>query len=260
MSAACLLAGLFPPVAPHQIWNEKIPWQPIPIWEEPYDFVQVTINESVCPKFHREMMKAVNAGNVYTSQYEEILKYLNSKSGMSVDILSDVYEYYDTFNLQLANGYKNLPPWVAQYFPKLTALHSAFMSIFTAATPQQTKLLAGPKLADYAAVLREKTKSGNSGLKIYMEAVHETTLNGLLPAFGFIKPFAVDTSAMFLIEMFESPSPGKYALRLVYYKNSTVDRPEILKMENCNDPCPLEHILKLMDRQIPDNWNEECQI
>ena len=49
MSAACLLAGLYPP-AGYQLWNPVILWQPIPIWEDPFDVAEV-LNKGIYFEF-----------------------------------------------------------------------------------------------------------------------------------------------------------------------------------------------------------------
>jgi hypothetical protein len=60
-------------------------------------------------------------------------------------------------------------------------------------------------MANYAQILRSKRDGKKEGWKLYLESAHETTINSLMPAYGFMEPFFVDTSALLLLELHEKP-------------------------------------------------------
>ncbi|KAL1131448.1 hypothetical protein AAG570_011065 [Ranatra chinensis] len=78
-SAACFLAGLYPPQG-YQLWNSFIPWQPIPIWQEPFDIAEVS------PAL-RNITKMLNSKADGSMKPAERLVYLEAAHDITIQAL-----------------------------------------------------------------------------------------------------------------------------------------------------------------------------
>lgn len=86
MSAAAVLAGLFPPTA-DQVWNENINWQPIPIHTIPANSDYILNAKRKCAR-HEILMKEHRNRPEYKAWHEKynwLYQYVAEKSGISLD-------------------------------------------------------------------------------------------------------------------------------------------------------------------------------
>lgn len=107
VSAMCNLAGLYPPTG-DQVWNNKIPWQPIPVHTVPAsdDWVLGASLPS-CPIYDKAFANVFASPDVQTviNQYQSQIKNALRKAGLSLnlsswDSLQDVLLLGDTLFIE----------------------------------------------------------------------------------------------------------------------------------------------------------------
>lgn len=121
MSAACSLAGLYPPKK-EQIWNENLQWQPIPIHTRPVSIDgMVAADDRHCKKYDRlyqELMKSENSINFFKSK-SSIFEYVSNHTGESKRTFLDITNFHDTLFIE-QNYNLTLPNWTKKVFPHKT--------------------------------------------------------------------------------------------------------------------------------------------
>ena len=85
MSALSNLAGLFPPQG-DQVWDEELPWQPIPVHTVPQDEDYLLSSHAHCPRFE-ELQKDIESGewmrDIYTSN-RDLFEYVSLNAGENI--------------------------------------------------------------------------------------------------------------------------------------------------------------------------------
>ncbi|CAG9860167.1 unnamed protein product [Phyllotreta striolata] len=256
MSAASNLAGLFPPRG-EQVWTKSIPWQPIPIHTTPYEEDPVLAVGKPCPK-HAELMAKFKEQEEYRSYFEKMrpaIDYILKKSGETSDEMAEII--HDTLFVE---SYFDLPlpKWTNRVFPNITWSLMSYAMRLPIATPQLTRLKAGP-VVDYITSFFEKvTKNPEESQKFLMLSAHDITLVYLLQALGLYDGSWPEYASSVNFEL-HSTGVGEDEKYLdIYFKNSTVYQK--LTLEKCGAQCEFSEFTRLIDdvRMSPENWQKEC--
>lgn len=101
MSAASLLAGMFPP-SKYELWNENIAWQPIPIHTIPSDMDYVLAAGKRCDRFDFLLEKHFNKPefNAWRLKYKWLYELVEKKSGLSMNSFKRIICIHDTLMVQ----------------------------------------------------------------------------------------------------------------------------------------------------------------
>lgn len=95
MSALANLAGLFPPTD-NEIWNENIPWQPIPIRTGPLI--------KKCPQFNaiyeKNIQETPEIQQIFTKYADDFLHWTR-ESGKNITTFDHVKALYKTLQMEL---------------------------------------------------------------------------------------------------------------------------------------------------------------
>ncbi|KAL1131447.1 hypothetical protein AAG570_011064 [Ranatra chinensis] len=215
MSAACFLAGLFPPQG-YQLWNPKIPWQPIPIWEEPFDVSDYLQLVRVCPSYAVEMVKATKELNdQLLDANRDLLDYLSVNSGINITTIGEIHSIWDALTMQFENGYK-LPSWAKSVYPdKMAPLYAEMFYSAVGGTPKMIRLTGGPVIRNVSNMLNSKAAGSMkpAGRLVYLEAAHDFTLQALLAALGITNKMLINTSASMAFEL-HKPRLAEYHVQV----------------------------------------------
>nr|XP_014285495.1 lysosomal acid phosphatase-like [Halyomorpha halys] len=256
MSAACLLAGLYPP-AGYQLWNPAILWQPIPIWEELFDVAELAERPGQCPRYAAEQKKAITELNRHSGRYKKLFSYLSKHMGKKITHITSIIDVWDVLQLQMENGYK-LPQWTKSVFPeKIARLYAISFNTVVSGTPEMIRLTAGPvmKMVNQQLVKKASGKMKPDRL-LFIEAAHDTTLQALLSSLGYEDPFPIETSAFMVFELHESTEG--HTVQVLYYNSSAHIIPNVLDPPNCRKPCSLTAFSKFVNSIAPADWEAEC--
>lgn len=104
-SALANLAGMFPPTD-DEIWNDNIPWQPIPVHTVPKANDYVIFGLKNCNyenAYEKYVTNRPEVQQVY-HEYADKFQFWSEKSGKSIATLNDVYKLYSTLNIESLHG------------------------------------------------------------------------------------------------------------------------------------------------------------
>lgn len=105
MSAQACLASLFRPFG-NQVWNEHIPWQPVPVHSLPRTEDPYLSSEKRCDRFDYVMLQFMNttAYTNYFTKNKELISYLEKHSGMDLQTITGMILLYDVLWVQQLKG------------------------------------------------------------------------------------------------------------------------------------------------------------
>lgn len=113
MSAQLYTAGLYPPTE-DEIWNENLPWAPVPTYmAEEYLFRSDISN--ISPVYAREIKEAMNE-HMEEFTKNSISEMISFNSGIKLENYLDFTYLYDTLAVEDSLGLK-LPEWVDGIYP-----------------------------------------------------------------------------------------------------------------------------------------------
>lgn len=97
-SASLVLAGLFPPQS-HQVWNQDLPWQPIPVYSIPVNSDYLIKAENVCPQYEKLRNEHEKSAEIQAiiERNHELFEYLEKNSGQKIRNLEQIKDLHGTF-------------------------------------------------------------------------------------------------------------------------------------------------------------------
>lgn len=209
MSAAACMAGLFPP-SDNQIWNSKLNWQPVPVFNKQHKrehfnwkfhkFREFQIHteprhedvslapEKQCDRYEYEMIEYTNSSE-YKSIFEKnklLIKYLEENSGEMLHSLKSVFSLYDQLYIEQLKG-KHLPLWAKKVLEKESGFEDLanFVSTIFTRTSKFKQLRAGFLAKEILDRSRQKMLSKLSpDRSMWMYFAHSSTINDMLNSLG----------------------------------------------------------------------------
>lgn len=105
MSAQVGLAAIFPPNN-HEIWNDNLLWQPVPIHALPRTDDHLLASEKRCDHFDYVMLQYMNttAYTDYFTKHKQLVSYLEKHSGMELNTLTGMILLYDALYVAQLKG------------------------------------------------------------------------------------------------------------------------------------------------------------
>lgn len=106
MSVESNLAGLFPPNG-HQIWNNNIKWQPIPIHTIPEALDAVLAAKKPCNRYNQALQEYQHSPEFQAllKKYKPLFQYLEEKSGAPIKTLDQAQYLYNTLWIEQLKNY-----------------------------------------------------------------------------------------------------------------------------------------------------------
>lgn len=100
-SASLVLAGLFPPQN-HQVWNEELPWQPIPVYIIPKPRDYLIIAEEICPRFEKALKDYQQTPKVQEllETNRELFEYLEMHAGQPIRNIEQLKDLHGTLEVE----------------------------------------------------------------------------------------------------------------------------------------------------------------
>ncbi|CAG5136630.1 unnamed protein product [Candidula unifasciata] len=255
MSAYCNLAGLFPPQG-DQLWNENIPWQPIPVQTKPIAEDNKLAEGASCPRYNQLYQEVLNSSAVKKEEQDnkDFYRMVEEKTGVKQESISDIWQIIDTLVCEQAHNL-TWNDWVTpDVWKKLESLKPLGFDI-QYATPEMIKLKGGPLLKEIIGNMEASNLSDTTKPKFYMYSAHDTTVSSLL---GAMKVFDSQQPIYRALVIVELHSVNNDTDVRVFYKNDTDREAYELTVPGCGSPCTLEKFREVTAENIPSNWTEEC--
>lgn len=260
MSAQSNLAGFYPPQS-KDVWNDEIPWQPIPIHTIPEKLDMVLAAKKSCPVYEYELKKLYKSEEfkTYDKKIADIYKYLTTHSGKSVKSLQSVQNIYSCLHIEELYNL-SLPEWTREVYPDKLLPISALSFAVKTYTPLLARLKSGPLLKEILMHFKNKTlKKLEPNRNYWVYSGHDTTVANMLNTLGVFKLMGYHNPPFRATVLFELRSYSDGYRVQVFYKNTTAE-PEPLNLPGCGPSCPLDKMFEIYKGVIPVSWEKECAL
>lgn len=254
-SAALVLAGMFPPQQDYEIWNEDLPWQPIPI----HINTKITDTDSMnialfgsCKNLN--WIKTDEAYTKLKEHYSWIIDFLCEMTNQSSSAVSAMSISSALVNLKEYPGSE--PDWANEtvmeaardYYWDIHAMVNSYHGI--------VRLSGGWILEDIINEMKYYTSHGSSR-KFVGYSLHVDNQNSLLISLNnesYPKQWP-PMGGFMAIELHSIDS--QYIVKAYYWYKSYSD-PIQVNITDCDDPCTLEKFEARSRDYHVDNWGVEC--
>jgi len=262
MSAYSLLAGLYEP-RDYQVWNSDLKWQPIPVHttEAAHDFLFFS---NPCPRLLqlREQVRKTDEFKAKNDEFKELFKVLDTHSGYTDVSLDTLWTIADVIFIEKNNNL-TLPKWAEDNYDLIVGsggLGFYFDFRFT----EIGKLVSGGILKDMRKNIMNRVSNKNSSSELHLYSGHDTYVAGLMKLLDITPdinqpPFA--SSVTLELRRTLTDTPDYYVQ--VFLKNNTVTEPiyyRNMKINGCDELCPLDKFLKLTETLTVDDFPKACRI
>ncbi|KAG5669051.1 hypothetical protein PVAND_016952 [Polypedilum vanderplanki] len=260
MSAQSFLAGFMPPLD-----NKNplpIPWQPIPIYTIPRNIDDLIAQKRYCPKYnevYNELMKSEEIKKLDETN-QPLYRILSVNTGENISNLLQVELLHNTLEAEKVAGW-NLPDFLEGIFPQKTLpIAEKYLRLITE-TPFMKRIKAGPLTSEIIENMFNKRNNLPTEKSINIYSAHDVTLVNLMNSMNFLdqttnKP---DFSSALAIELHSSYSSVDMDVKIYYYFNSDDKYPKVIKIKDCEDPCPLNTFRKVMNHLIVNDFEKLCE-
>lgn len=258
MSVESNLAGFYPPVG-KDVWNEKIPWQAIPVHTAPEKQDDILAAKKSCPVYDYELKKLYKSDEfkAIDKQNSVIYEYLTKNAGKTINSLQSVQNIYSCLHIEEINNLL-LPEWTREVYPDKLYPISALSFAVKAYTPLLARLKTGPLLKEILTHFKDKTMNKISQ-NYWVYSAHDTTVANVLNTLGVLKTIGYHNPPFAATVLFELRQYGKDYRVQVFYKNSTAN-PAPLDLPGCGTSCPLDKMFEVYKEVLPVNWDDECAL
>lgn len=261
MSAATLLAGLYPPKT-FQMWNPSINWQPIPVYSTTLDKSFIALYPSVCPRFWKEQNHSKANFGDKNPNYTNLFNILTKYTGKTVESISDMYDIWDALTAQYWNN-MDLPDWTKGIYPdQMAEPLSQLFKMKTIGTSTMSRLLIGPFLNSLINYMSEKINGTfEPNRKMLYHSSHDFMLFGLLNAFGFTNTGIINPSATLIIELHYDNKEESYYVKVLLMKGTwESSEPVEIEIPNCGSPCGFDTFVSTVKKYLVSDWDKECEL
>ncbi|XP_069068016.1 testicular acid phosphatase homolog isoform X2 [Pleurodeles waltl] len=264
MSAEANLAGMYPPTG-EQIWNPKIPWQPIPVHTVPLSEEQLLrFPLENCPRFKELVKETLNSAQFQTliEPYQDFIKKVSSDTGYPVDSLISKGKLWVLYDTLLCEGIHKLtlPTWATPDVRATLLKVSQILvkALFGFYKHEEKSRLQGGGLVD--AILKNFTDfvTTPTKSKMIIYSAHDTTLLALQIALNVFNDQLPPYAACHIFELHQEDN-GQYSIDM-FYRNHTGTNPHALLLPGCETPCTLQRFSDLVSPIIVKDWKKECGI
>nr|XP_056712957.1 prostatic acid phosphatase-like [Euleptes europaea] len=265
MSAQANLAGLFPP-STGEIWNPKIPWQPIPVHVVPKSLnPKLRFPMLNCPRY-KKLLKETMTSREFQAKirpYTRFLKIIAGYSGYDMKSLRNLdtfklWHVQDTLHCESIHNY-TLPEWATEdvkaQLGQLTVLSlSSFFGIYK--REEKARLQGGLLVKDILENISNAAKDpGKRKMLIY--SAHDTTLGALQMALNTYNEKLPPYAACQIFELYQEDT-GEHTIEM-YFRNDTSRDPYPITLPGCSFACPIQKFADLVSPILVDDWESECR-
>lgn len=256
MSASLCLAGLYPPKE-HQIWDESLPWQPIPVHIASESVLSPLIPG--CPKYSKlwrnvfkdTFFKQVHADN------RQLFQYLTYYTGMNITNIFYALAVRDTLLIE-SKANLTLPEWTKAIYPEhLDNLAGLGFSTF-GYNDNLLRLATGPFFNNTIEYFETYVNNSSMKPKFLLYSGHDMNVAAFLSALGAYNYKPPPYGSILMFELKRHNVLKNYFIN-VFYKMLD-DNAEQIHLTGCNFDCDLDTFKTILSNIsiTSDIWNKEC--
>ncbi|CAG9772856.1 unnamed protein product [Ceutorhynchus assimilis] len=256
MSVELMLAGLWPPTC-SSIWNPVLLWQPIP-----YNYEKRANDKELSPFLGCTTLDALvnevmnNSSDYINARYGEVFRILENGTGLQNITYLKAFFLYFGFTIQ-ENLNIPLDYWVYTVYPEpLRSLAIEYYYVETNNTKLRT-IMSGYLLKKIITDTQNKINGFSpQGRKMHIYSGHETNIAALLLSLDMLKVVELPPYASYLaVEIHRIDEI--YGVKIFYQDYSSEDPRGPLKLPECEEFCPFERFVSLVEGILPKS-DEEC--
>lgn len=193
----------------------------------------------------------------YTQDHSDLLKYVEGHTKRSIKTILNVFDIYQTLNSEDAMNL-TLPEWTKSVYPSKLHEVAAQRCYFENSTPLLKKLNGGRMLGKVVDQMLAKANNTlqPTNRKLFLYSGHENNVLNILATLDLLKPHVAKFAASVFIELHSTED--NYGVKIFYLKDPSLE-PELQKLENCEELCPLSRFIELTKNRIPGNYTAECE-
>ncbi|ENN71935.1 venom acid phosphatase Acph-1 [Dendroctonus ponderosae] len=249
MSALLVLAGLWPPRGSN-VWNDDLPWQPIPYnyYSSSEDTVLSTAvgNSTLAGYFDNS-----ETSEYLASRYGEMMEILSENTGIAADDYYAAFLTTDGIKVLIQLGFPQ-KEWEHEVFPEPIKSFVVDYYYIVTNTTERRKVVSGPfiqKILTDSEAFINGTISPSSR-KMFLYSAHDFNVGCLLLSLdAFALPESPPYGAAVLLELHEID--GVYGLKL-FYVDYRKGSPHALSIPGCSHFCPFDQFYSLVEEILPD--------
>ncbi|XP_074025808.1 testicular acid phosphatase homolog [Leptinotarsa decemlineata] len=259
MSAAANLAGLYYSTNSSEMWQDGLPWDPVPIHTAPEDDDEIVAMSKYCNKFETLYTELINSEyfEKVKEEHESLFSFVSLKTGWNVTDISTFQGLYTTFYVYRTLNPSFLPEWSSRIDEREISYLAGLSFSRETFTKDLQRLKVGPFM-NYLNTHFDGAIEGTS-TKFLMISGHDGTIAGILNTFGAYDYHPPEFSSTIIWELRKSPV-GIYYLNIFYKRNST-ESLEKITIEGCTLDCAYDEYKNLLKSIAVDSteWEKECR-
>ncbi|KAG5893846.1 hypothetical protein JTB14_002572 [Gonioctena quinquepunctata] len=248
-SLLAVLAGLFPPTKA-LTWLEGLKWQPIP-----YNYVEKHLDKELfaigCPNWLSTHNKYAESNEVKQlfEELQYIHEYLTEKTGEDFSSLQRVYYLY--FGLDIMGELNlTLPDWASSIYPSQMKTFVTKYYKLLVGSPELRQMSAGYLLKKILSDSQDKIDGKFPEKKMSLLSGHEFNIACIMQLMNVWKEDEIPSyGAIVLMELHYIDQ--KHGFK-IFYQNNKMSEPQLQKIPNCEDFCPLDDFKELVKEDLPE--------
>ncbi|XP_015589425.1 venom acid phosphatase Acph-1-like isoform X2 [Cephus cinctus] len=255
MTAELVAAALFPPID-IQRWNQKLNWQPIPIWNVPLIQDILFLGQFLCEKV-AILRKEIETSDPYLLKRQKELagffEYVSEHVGINVTQQTSYYIYMHLYS-QYTMGYR-MPEWTKDIFPFGQFEDVAgYDYVIQSYTKEMQKYNGGVWIREWLRNV-DNYINGTATYRALFYSGHEINIAGILNSLNVFIPHVPEFASSVILELHKYGE--EYFVRALH-KN--LDTAVELKIPGCNGIyCHLDTFRNLFADIILENPLESCR-
>ncbi|XP_063838900.1 venom acid phosphatase Acph-1-like isoform X1 [Ostrinia nubilalis] len=269
MTALLISAGLWPPPA-EQVWNETLPWQPVP-YTYPSRHEDYLLYEENCPRYQQEKQRILKAFTEESllAPYRDLFHKIAQMTGTNFSTPQDAYHMHNLFLIQDDIKVPN-PKWAKHVKRKLMDVARLEYSMMF--HNNLLRKLSGGALLQQ--IIKEAVSStvDKTSPRVIVRTGTPVSVAALLAACVAPPPRLPDPGAALLFELHEKlPSNQskkdqknltdgqRFGLKIYYWDDDSAE-PRLMEVPGCNAFCPLETFTELTKYIVSHDYNKDCTV
>ncbi|XP_050548609.1 lysosomal acid phosphatase-like isoform X2 [Daktulosphaira vitifoliae] len=254
MTAAMVLAGLYPPTS-YLKWSEnETVWTPIPVYGGSPDHSDGKLAN--CPAFNGVQKDAQIFND---TKLNEMLPYLSEKCGQLIKS-EDLFPLYDLLKCQISAGLKQ-PEWLTpEIFEQINTSFERIEKNKQFVNKRLQNMYTGPLMKEITQKIQEKSNANSNKTelkKMLLYSGHDYSLGFLAAILDNPMPISsFGGSLHFHLYSFNN-SIGD-VIKLYYLENWNDDQGVELPLNSCGKPCTVTSFVKFVDSKLTKSWEEDC--
>ncbi|KAG5884678.1 hypothetical protein JTB14_000375 [Gonioctena quinquepunctata] len=260
MSASANLAGLFYPFTSEEIWQDGLPWNPVPIHTVPEKKDEIISMSKHCDKFEKmldELLASKYFKNVL-KEHESIISIIYQNTGWNITEILSLQKLYTVLYIYRTLNPSFLPEWDSQLDQNELSYLAGLSFSTQTYTEDLQRLKVGPFI-NYLNNYFDGVINKTSSYKLLMLSGHDGTIAGVLNSLGAYDYHPPEFCSMVIWELRRNQT-GNHYMNILYRKNSTATLKQIT-LQECHYDCEYNAYKNILEPVTVDSkkWKKECK-